>query len=122
MAMRAHVNRPHSRLARPKAHRKALLRNLATQLIRHGSIVTTAVRGKELCRIIDSKIVSAKKGGLHNYRQALGFFYDKKLTRELFKQAPQRFARRNNGFCRRTRLPFPRLGDSAKICRVELID
>lgn len=120
--MRAHVRRPHSRLGRPQSHRKALLRNLATQLIRHGSIITTAAKGRELRRVIDSKIVLAKKGGLHNYRQALGFFYDKKLTRSLFQQAPTRFARRNNGFCRCTLLPFPRLGDAAKICRVELLD
>lgn len=122
LVMRAHINRSHSRLGRPQAHRKALLRSLATQLIRHGSIITTAAKGKELCRLIDSKLLLAKKGGLHNYRQALGFFYDKKLTRELFRQAPQRFSRRNSGFCRRTRLPFPRLGDAAKICRVDLID
>ncbi|KAL8439909.1 hypothetical protein Efla_004834 [Eimeria flavescens] len=122
LQMRAHTKKSHSRLGRPQAHRKALLRNLATQLIRHGSIVTTAAKGKELSRLIDSKIVLAKKGGLHNYRQALGFFYDKKLTRELFRQAPNRFCRRNSGFCRRTRLPFPRLGDAAKMCRIELID
>lgn len=122
VVMRAHVRRSHSRLGRPRSHRKALLRNLATQLIRHGSIITTAAKGKELRRVIDSKIILAKKGGLHNYRQALGFFYDKKLTRKLFQEAPTRFARRNNGFSRCTRLPFPRLGDAAKICRVELLD
>lgn len=43
-------------------------------------------KGKELRRVIDSKIILAKKGGLHSYRQALGFFYDKKLTRSLFQQ------------------------------------
>ncbi|KAL8454931.1 hypothetical protein Emag_001297 [Eimeria magna] len=95
---------------------------LAMPLVRHGSITTTAARARELCRLIDNKILLAKKGGLHNYRQALGFFYDKNLTRQLFQQAPQRFARRNNGFCRRVRLPFPRLGDAAKMCRVDLID
>ncbi|CDJ57764.1 hypothetical protein, conserved [Eimeria maxima] len=105
--MRAHVRRSHSRLGRPRSHRKALLRNLATQLIRHGSIITTAAKGKELRRVIDSKIILAKKGGLHNYRQALGFFYDKKLTRKLFQEAPTRFARRNNGFSRLFSRWFP---------------
>ncbi|KAL8275802.1 hypothetical protein Esti_000365 [Eimeria stiedai] len=122
LCMRAHIHRNHSRLGRPQAHRKALLRNLATQLVRYGSITTTAPRARELCRVIDNKLLLAKKGGIHNYRQALGFFYDKQLTRQLFREAPQRFARRNSGFCRRVRLPFPRLGDAAKMCRVDLID
>lgn len=61
------------------------------QLIRHGSIITTAAKGKELRRVIDSKIILAKKGGLHNYRQALGFFYDKKLTRKLFQEVRSSF-------------------------------
>lgn len=59
---------------------------LCMQLLRHGSIITTAARAKELSRVIDSKIILAKRGGLHNYRQALGFFYDKKLTRDFFRE------------------------------------
>ncbi|PFH37418.1 putative 50S ribosomal protein L17 [Besnoitia besnoiti] len=122
VAMHAHHNRKRNKLNRPYGHRRCLLRNLCTEVLRHGAITTTYTKAKECRRATDKLIMLAKEPSLHTYRQALGYLYDKALTRQLFLEAPQRFAYRPHGFCRLTKLPFCRLGDNARMARLELID
>lgn len=118
--LRAHHNRKRNKLGRPYGHRRCLLRNLCTQLLKYGSIVTTLARAKECKRSMDKVLMLCKQPSLHTYRQALGFFYDKRLCRQLFIEAPERFAYRPHGFCRIEKMPFCRLGDNAEMARVEL--
>lgn len=110
-----------NKLGLPADQRKALLRALTTEVIRHGRIRTTLARAKELRSEVDHMITLAKKGSLHHRRQALGYIYDKNLVAALFEQAPERYAERQGGYCRVIREEIPRRGDNAKMAIVELV-
>ena len=110
-----------NRLSRPADQRKALLRGLTTEVIRHGRIRTTLVRAKVLRSEVDHMITLAKKGSLHHRRQALSYLYDKDLVASLFEAAPDRYGDRQGGYCRIIREDLPRRGDSAQMAVVELV-
>ena len=110
-----------NRLSRPADQRKALLRSLTTEVIRHGRIRTTMVKAKALRKHVDHMITLAKKGTLHHRRQALSYIYDKDLVSSLFEQAPERYADRQGGYCRVLREDLPRRGDSAEMAIIELV-
>lgn len=110
-----------NKLGKPADQRKALLRGLTTEVIRHGRIRTTLPRAKELRKEIDHMITLAKKGTLHHRRQALAYIYDKDLVASLFEQAPERYADRQGGYCRIIREEIPRRGDNAPMAVVELV-
>ena len=63
------------KLGRPTAHRKAMLRNLVTDLLREGRISTTEHRAKEARRQAEKMITLAKRGDLHARRQVLAYVY-----------------------------------------------
>lgn len=100
--------------------RKALLRALTTELIRHGRIKTTQARASAVRKHADHMITLAKNGSLHARRQALGFVYDKQLVHALFEQAPERYGERSGGYTRVLRT-MPRRGDNAPMGIVELV-
>ena len=110
-----------NRLSRPADQRKALLRSLTTEVIRHGRIRTTVVKAKALRKHVDHMITLAKKGTLHHRRQALSYIYDKELVASLFESAPERYADRQGGYCRVIREDLPRRGDSAEMAIIELV-
>jgi large subunit ribosomal protein L17 len=110
-----------NRLSRPADQRKALLRALTTEVIRHGRIRTTLVKAKALRKYVDHMITLAKRGTLHTRRQALSWIYDKDLVASLFEQVPERYADRQGGYCRVIREELPRRGDSAQMAIVELV-
>ena len=108
------------KLNRPADQRKALLRGLTTELIRHGRIKTTTIRCKELRKTADHMVTLAKDGSLHARRQALGFLYDKQLVHALFEAAPERYGDRNGGYTRVLSDGFRR-GDNAAMSTIELL-
>jgi len=108
------------RLSLPADQRKALLRNLTTELIRHGRITTTITRAKAMREEVDHMITLAKDGSLHARRQALAYVLDKELVHALFEQAPERYADRNGGYCRVVRT-MPRKGDNSPMGIIELV-
>lgn len=110
-----------NKLGKPADQRKALLRGLTTEVIRHGRIRTTLPRAKELRKEVDHMITLAKKGSLHHRRQALAYIYDKDLVASLFEQAPERYGERQGGYCRVIREEFRRRGDNAQMAVVELV-
>ncbi len=110
-----------NKLNKPADQRKALLRGLTTEVIRHGRIRTSLVRAKALRKPVDHMITLAKKGTLHHRRQALSYIYDKNLVASLFDQAPARYGERNGGYCRVIREEGVRRGDSAKMAIIELV-
>ena len=110
-----------NRLSRPADQRKALLRALTTEVIRHGRIRTTLVKAKALRKYVDHMITLAKRGTLHTRRQALAWIYDKDLVASLFEQVPVRYADRQGGYCRVIREELPRRGDSAQMAIIELV-
>lgn len=108
------------KLNRPADQRKALLRALTTELLRHGRIKTTVVRAKVVRQFADRMITLAKNGSLAARRRALGFIYDKQLVHALFEAAPERYGARNGGYTRIIRTD-PRRGDNAEMAFIELV-
>uniref|UniRef100_A0ACD6A9G6 Uncharacterized protein n=1 Tax=Avena sativa TaxID=4498 RepID=A0ACD6A9G6_AVESA len=108
------------RLGRPADQRKALLRGLTTQLLKHGRIKTTKPRAKAMRKWVDKMITMAKDGSLHKRRQALGYIYEKHIVHALFAEVPDRYGERNGGYTRI--IPtFPRRGDNAPMAYIELV-
>ncbi|VEU41314.1 unnamed protein product [Pseudo-nitzschia multistriata] len=108
------------KLGKPADQRKALLRALTTETIRHGRIKTTLVRARAVRKHVDHMIELGKRGDLHARRQAMGWMYDKQLVHSLFEAAPDRYADRNGGYCRVLRT-VARQGDNAKMAIIELV-
>ena len=103
------------KLGKPADQRKAMLRSLTTELMRHGRITTTkAVRSEA-----DRMITLAKDGSLAARRAALGYLYDKQLVHALFAQVPERYGDRNGGYTRILRT-IRRRGDNAEMAILEL--
>ena len=107
-------------LGKPADQRKALLRALTTEVIRHGRIKTTLVRAKAVRKHVDHVIELGKRGDLHSRRQAMAWVYDKQLVHALFEAAPDRYGDQNGGYTRVLRT-IPRQGDNAKMAVIELV-
>jgi len=108
------------RLGCKTAHRKAMLGNMVTSLLKHGRIITTVPRAKEVRRIADKMVTLAKRSSLHARRQAFSAIRDRKVVAKLFNELGQEFANRNGGYTRIVRIG-PRRGDSAMMSIVELV-
>jgi large subunit ribosomal protein L17 len=106
-------------LNKPADQRKALLRALTTELIRHGRITTTKARAKAVRSEAEYMITLAKEGSLAARRRALGYIYDKQLVHALFENVKERYGSRNGGYTRIIRT-VPRRGDSAEMAIIEL--
>lgn len=109
------------KLNRPPDQRKALIRGLTTQLLKHGRIKTTKARASAIRKYVDKMITLAKDGSLHKRRQALGFIYEKQVVHALFEEVPERYGERNGGYTRILRT-FARRGDNAPMAYIELVE
>lgn len=107
-------------LGMPADRRRALLRSLATQIIRHGQITTTKARAKAVRKEVDKMITLAKDGSLAARRQAFGYIYDKDLVHELFQAVNERYGDRPGGYTRIIRTKRRR-GDNAEMAIIELV-
>jgi large subunit ribosomal protein L17 len=107
-------------LGKPADQRKALLRALSTELLRHGRITTTQVRAKAVRSEVERIITLAKDGSLSARRRALGYIYDKQLVHALFDQVQNRYGNRSGGYTRIVRT-VSRRGDNAKMAIIELV-
>jgi large subunit ribosomal protein L17 len=107
-------------LSKPADQRKALLRALTTQLLRHGRIETTLTRAKAVRSEADRIITLAKDGSLSARRQAMGYLYDKQLVHALFEQVGERYSSRQGGYTRVLRT-VNRRGDNAEMAIIELV-
>ncbi len=110
----------HRKLGRPTAHRKSMLRNLTTDLLREGRITTTITRAKEARRMAEKMITLGKRGDLHARRQALAYIYDEDVVTDLFDNIAPGYAERNGGYTRIIRLG-QRQGDTAEMVFLELV-
>jgi len=113
--------RRRGKLARPAAHRVALLRNLVTSLLDHELIETTDPRAKELKRVADQMITLGKRGDLHARRQAAAFIRERDVVTKLFDDLAKRYAKRPGGYTRVLKSRI-RVGDAAPLSIVELVD
>ena len=108
------------KLGRPTDHRRAMLRNQVTSLLRSGRIETTVTRAKETKRMTDKMITLAKRGDLHARRQVLAYVYDESVVKKLFDEIGPNYAERNCGYTRVLKLG-PRRGDAAEMAIIELV-
>lgn len=108
------------KLAKAADQRKALLRSLTTELIRHGQIKTTKVRAKAVCSEAERIITLAKEGSLAARRRAIAYLYDKDLVSKLFEGVQERYGKRNGGYTRIIRT-VRRRGDNAEMAIIELV-
>jgi large subunit ribosomal protein L17 len=109
------------KLGRDSAHRKALYSNLAGALIEHGRIKTTEAKAKAVKPFAEQMITLGKRGDLHARRLALAELRSQDVVHQLFADVAPRFADRPGGYTRIVKLG-PRLGDSAEMVYLELVD
>ncbi|GAF37654.1 50S ribosomal protein L17 [Lentilactobacillus farraginis] len=123
------------KLQRSSEHRRSLLRNLTTELIIHGQIITTEARAKEVRSTADKMISLGKRGDLHARRQAASFIRnvvadvkedgdDITVTtalQKVFGDLATKYADRNGGYTRILKT-MPRRGDGAPMVVLELVD
>ncbi len=108
------------KLGRDTSHRRAMYRNLVTDLLGYEKITTTEAKAKEVRGLTEKMITLGKEGGLHSRRQALSFIIDKKVAERVFTELAPRYAERSGGYTRITKLG-PRLGDGAAMVQLELV-
>ncbi len=113
-------------LGRKKAHREALLSNLASQLITHKRIVTTLAKAKALRTYVEPLLTKTKKGESkeqisHQHRIVFSYLQDKAATKELFTVVGPKIASRPGGYTRIIKLGI-RPGDNAEKAMIELVD
>ena len=108
------------KLGRSSAHRKAMLRNLVTDLLREGRITTTDTRAKEARRQAEKMITLAKRGDLHARRQVRAYVYDESVVTKLFDEIAPKYEDRQGGYTRILKLG-PRKGDNAELVFLELV-
>ena len=124
------------KLGRTSSQRKAMLRDLTTDLLINESIVTTEARAKEIRKTVEKMITLGKRGDLHARRQAAAFvrneiasenfdeatekYSSQTALQKLFDEIAPRYAERNGGYTRLLKTE-PRRGDAAPMAIIELV-
>lgn len=102
------------------SHRRALLRNLATEILKHEKITTTRTRAREVRPVVERIITLAKRGDLHARRQISELVTDREVVNKLFAEITPRYQERPGGYTRILKLN-PRQGDAAPMVLIELV-
>jgi large subunit ribosomal protein L17 len=108
-------------LSRTASHRKALLSNLACELIAHKKIVTTLAKAKALRTYVEPLITKSKENTTHQHRVVFSYLQDKEAIKELFGAVAQKVGGRPGGYTRIIKLGT-RVGDNAEQALIELVD
>lgn len=117
----------YQKLGRDSSARKALFRDLVTDLFINERIQTTEAKAKEVRSIAEKLITLAKRGDLHARRQAAAFVRREQASNEqdaiqkLFSELASRYSERSGGYTRILKLG-PRRGDAAPMVYLELVD
>ncbi len=109
------------KLGRKSGHRTAMFRNMATALIKHEQILTTAPKAKELRPYVEKLVTLAKRGGLSNRRLAMSRLGDETQLKKLFEVLAERYADRDGGYTRVIKAGV-RDSDAAPMAVIELVD
>ena len=108
------------KLNRTAAHRKAVLRNMATSLFLHERIETTTAKAKELRPYAERLITLARRGDVHSRRLAGRKIQDRQVLGKLFDDIAPRYAERPGGYTRVLKVGN-RKGDAAEMSLIELV-
>lgn len=114
-------NKKFNHLGRKKAHREALLSNLAISLIMHKRIFTTLAKAKALRVYAEPIITRAKKDDTQNRRLVFSYLQNKDAVKELFGVVADKIADRPGGYLRIIKTVH-RLGDNAEMAMIEFVD
>ncbi len=110
------------KLGRPTEHRMLMLRNLVTDLMEHGKVVTTVARAKELRRLADKVITKAKQEDkVKAIREVLQVVTKKEIAYKVVNEIAPRYKDRNGGYTRLLHYHF-RKGDAAPTAIVMLVE
>ncbi|MGC8786400.1 MAG: 50S ribosomal protein L17 [Anaerolineae bacterium] len=107
-------------LSRDTGARRALFRNLISELIRHERIQTTEAKARAIRGDAEKMITLAKRGDLHARRLVARTISDPELVKKLFDEVAPRYADRPGGYTRIIKLE-PRQGDAAPQVLLELV-
>ena len=115
------------KLGRTSSQRKAMLRDLTTDLLINESIVTTEARAKEIRKTVEKMITLGKRGDLHARRQAAAVLHNvvdaetgKTAVQKLFDDIAPRYAERQSGYTRILKT-YNRKGDNAPMAIIALV-
>jgi large subunit ribosomal protein L17 len=108
-------------LSRTKAHRDALMKNMAAALIMNKKINTTLPKAKALRSYVEKLITKSKTNSTHSRRVVFSYLQNKEAAKEIFDVVGPKVGDRPGGYVRIMRTGF-RLGDSAETAIIELVD
>jgi large subunit ribosomal protein L17 len=108
------------KLSRNTSHRRALLRNLVTDFLDHGRLMTTLPKAKEVRPLAEKMITLGKRDSLHARRQVQAYLLREAIAKKVFDTIAPRFADRNGGYSRIIKLGN-RKGDGADLAIIELL-
>jgi large subunit ribosomal protein L17 len=119
-----------NRLGRPAGHRKAMLSNLATSVLRQGlnenqmerQVRTTVAKAKTVKPLVERLITFAKKGDLSARREAARVIHDHEVLQGLFEKIGPRYQARVGGYTRVLKLDRERAGDAAEMAIISLVE
>ncbi|MEO6884625.1 MAG: 50S ribosomal protein L17 [Bacteroidia bacterium] len=108
-------------LSRTASHRKALMANMASSLIKHKKINTTLAKAKALRVYVEPLLTKSKEDSTHARRHVFSYLQDKDAVTTLFRDIAVKIADRPGGYTRILKTGN-RLGDNAEMCFIELVD
>lgn len=108
-------------LSRNSSHRRAMLRNMATSLLKHETIRTTLPKAKELRRVVEPLITMARTDNVAQRRRAFDRLRDREVVGKLFDELGPRYRERPGGYLRILKMGN-RAGDAAPMALVQLVD
>jgi len=109
------------KLSRPEDHRKALIRNLISQLLTHERVMTTEAKAKAIRPFAERLITIAKEDTVHSRRRVARMLSDRNVVKKLFSDIAPRFRNRTGGYTRIMKLSN-REGDNARRSIIELVE
>ena len=108
-------------LSRTKAHRDALMSNMACSLIEIKRIHTTLAKARALRRYVEPLLTKGKADSTNSRRVVFSYLQNKEAVSILFKDVAPKIADRPGGYTRIIKLA-PRLGDASEMAMIELVD
>lgn len=108
------------KLGRLTKHRQAMLKNMVRSLIMYGKIETTRAKAKEVGRLTDKIISTAKKGGIAAKRDLHRFFGKRDIANTLVERIAPLMEDRDSGFTA-IKVVGKRRGDNSLIAKLSLV-
>jgi large subunit ribosomal protein L17 len=109
------------RIGANPAHRRSLMKNLASEIIDHGKVKTTHIKCKAVQIYVEKLITLAKVDTVANRRLAAGRMQNKNAVAKLFTEVAPKYKERKGGYTRVIRLADARMGDNSKMSFISLV-